>query len=126
MDKKHSAPQSDVWTDPGYGSRFTVPMPTSDDKDSNTPQHKNWAYVHGIVKFYDDYSEAARQAAEAAGLDDMEATRISNLLTRKQFPTDANLAVGTMTGKYPQIWRSNVDRNQVWQSVVQAYNGNTQ
>jgi len=80
----------------------------------------NWAYVHGVVKFGDMFSDLARHAAEEAGLDDTAATYVSNMVARQQLPEGHPVALGTMRDGRPQIWMSAIDRNLVMSTVVDA------
>ena len=80
----------------------------------------NWAYVHGVVKFGDIFSDLARHAAEEAGLDENAALYVSNMVARQQLPAGQQVALGTMRGGRPQIWMSAIDRNLVMSAVVDA------
>lgn len=82
----------------------------------------NWAYVNGVVKFGDDFSNLARQAAEEAGLDETQSTYVSNMVARHQLPDGHAVALGMTKNGRIQIWVSNVDRNGVMSSVLDARN----
>ena len=82
---------------------------------------ENWAYVNGVVKFGDNFSNLARQAAEEAGLDETGSSYVSNMVARQQLPEGHQAALGLMSSGRPQIWISNLDRNLVISTVVDAF-----
>lgn len=83
--------------------------------------NENWAYVNGVVKFGDNFSDLARQAALDAGLDETQSTYVSNMVARQQLPDGHQAALGTMASGRPQIWISNIDRNLVVSTVVDQF-----
>ena len=80
----------------------------------------NWAYVNGVVKFGDNFSNLARQAAKEAGLDETQSTYVSNMVARQQLPDGHAVALGMTKNGRIQIWVSNLDRSYLMGIVIEA------
>jgi len=77
------------------------------------PSGTGWAYVNGVVSHSNHLSDAVHQAAERAGLDEMEVRRLSNLVSRNVPPTHPDIAFGIIHQGRPTFWHSTLDKNMV-------------
>lgn len=83
----------------------------------------NWAYLDGKVSFGRHWWDLVRQLAQEEGYDDTEQIWISNMITRYSLPPDLDIAIGLLREGKPQIMGSTVDRNHVFDTVLQAAQG---
>ncbi|MEM3008408.1 MAG: hypothetical protein QXU32_02265 [Nitrososphaerales archaeon] len=85
----------------------------------------NWVFLDGHVEIANEpYWSLAERVALDADYERMRANRISNLLARGLLPYDEQIAVGQISiidGEYyPQVWLSTIDRNVVYDAVIDA------
>jgi hypothetical protein len=81
-----------------------------------------WVFLNGNVGFGDHHHQIAEQLADHLKLDPMKKGQISNYLLVGAAPTGLghDIAYGHFEDNHPQIWRSNIDRNHVWDAVMNA------
>lgn len=83
---------------------------------------QKWVYLNGNVGFGDHHHQIVEQLAGHGQIDPYAKAQLSNLLLIGQTPAGAagDVAFGHFEDGYPQIWKSNVDRNAVWDAVMNA------
>lgn len=83
----------------------------------------HWVWLDGQVGFGGEHHEIARTLAQRLGYEADKVNFISNTIARNGMPDGHQVAVGTINGRYPQIYNSTVDRNAVWDDVARNYEG---
>ena len=85
-------------------------------------QDGKWAYLNGDVGFGQFHHQILDTLGEKQNIPAMQKNLISNLALANAQPASVghDVAWGAFHGGYPVFWRTNVDRNHIWDAVQNA------